>query len=182
MAEDRKDSWIRRRADSLPMPVRPFPSEKQRYGQSVSGADALPVTPRPGLEGQPSTSHVQLVRLPDTQRAAAACTLLAEIPAVDSLLSTYLTKQAYGEGDSDPGHQHQRPIKRRTDNDLQDPDSERRTMDVLADDSERRTMDVSVDDSERRVTDISAGESERRGMGISADDLDISVGSQKGFR
>lgn len=41
-------------------------------------SNALPVTPRPGLERQPSASHVQLVHLPDTKRAAAACSLLSD--------------------------------------------------------------------------------------------------------
>lgn len=136
----------------------------------------------PRLERQPSASHVQLVRLPDTKRAAAACTLLSDVAAVHSLLSAFLAKRAREEdSDSEVEEYHcrrteafstDRPLKtteRRTEH--EDSDSERKReakSDKSGDNSERKgvaKLDKSGDDSEKQEpkSDKSGDDSEKRG-------------------
>ena len=56
-----------------------------------SGPNLIPLVPRP--DRQPLASQVQLVRLPDAKRAAAACALLSDIPVVRSILAAFRAKQ-----------------------------------------------------------------------------------------
>ena len=73
-----------------------------------SRPNALPLVPR--LDRQPSASQVQLVRLPDAERAAAACVLLSDIPAVRSILAAFLAKRTRDEleGSDSEGEEYRR--------------------------------------------------------------------------